>query len=75
MHCIVTRIVLVPIGSSTTSVQQHKKSEKKWKRELKSLRKNNNMLYSISKKSGSLCEIKKIGAKSSKKASVSSSED
>ena len=49
-----------PIGSRTHDVQQHKKSENKCKKELKALNKQNKMLYSIAKKSGSRCEIQKI---------------
>ena len=52
-----------PIGSRTHALQQHKKSENKWKNELKSFKNQNNMLYSIAKKSGLLCKtqtIKKI---------------
>ena len=68
----------VSIGSRTHSVQQHKKSEKKCKKDLKSLKNQNKMLYSISKKSGlrrEIKKIKKIREKASKKTSISSSED
>ena len=67
-----------PIGSRTHAVQQHKKSEKKCKKELKALNKQNKMLYSIAKKSGSRCEIKntkKIKSTADKKSSNSSSDD
>ena len=66
-----------PIGSRTHVVQQHKKSEKKWKKELKSLKKQNNMLYSIAKKLGSRREIQKIKKmrKEASKETYSSSED
>ena len=66
------------IGRITNAVQQHKMYENKQKKELKSLKKQNNILYSISKKSGSRREIKNINnirAKYSKKTSVSSSKD
>ena len=49
-----------PIESRTHDVQQNKKSEKKWKKDLKALRNQNKMLYSISKKSGLRREINKI---------------
>ena len=59
-------------------MQHHNKSEKKWKKELKALNKQNKMLYSIAKKFGSRREIKnikKIREKAYKMTSVSSSED
>ena len=40
------------VGSRANTVKQYKKSEK-WKKELKSLRKQNKMLYTIVNKSGS----------------------
>ena len=49
-----------PVGSRNHDVQQHKKYENKWKKELKVLKKQNKMLYIIAKKSGSLREIQKI---------------
>ena len=49
-----------PIGSRNHAVQQHKKSESKCKKDLKALKKQKNMIYSIAKKSVSLREIKKI---------------
>ena len=49
-----------PIGSSNHVVKQHKKSENKWKKELKALKKQNKMIYSISKNSVSHREIQKI---------------
>ena len=66
-----------PIVSRTRAVQHHSNSENKWNKELKYLNKQNKMLYSIPKKSGSRREIKnikKIRAKASKKTSVFSSE-
>ena len=65
------------IGSRNHSVQQHKKSENKWKKELKALKKQNKMLYSIAKKSGSRREIQKIKKmkEESSKDAYSSSED
>lgn len=62
------------LGNRDDSVKNYKKSEHKWKRELKSLNNQNKMLYSIAKKSGSsreLKNIKKIKAKASKKCSYS----
>ena len=64
------------------SVKQYKNSKGKWKKDIKSLKNQNNLLYIISKKSGSRREIKKINnirSKASKKrrdgSSNSSSED
>ena len=65
------------MGSRTDDVKHYKKSEKKWKKDLKALKKHNNMLYSITNKSGSRREIKKtnkIRANASKKSSDSSSD-
>ena len=66
-----------PVRIRTHAVQQHKKSENKWKKELKSLKKQNNMLYSIAKKLGSRREIQEINKirKESSKETYSSSED
>ena len=66
-----------PISSRNHNVQQHKKSEKKWKKELKALKDQNKMLYSIAKNSGSRCEIQKIQKirKEASKDTYSSSED
>ena len=63
------------IRSSTDSLKQYKRSENKRKKELKSLKKQNKILYSITKKSGSHREIKKIREKDSKKTINSSSDD
>ena len=66
-----------PIGSRTHAVKHHKKFEK-WNKELKYLKKQNTILYSIAKKSGprrEIKKIKKIRAEASKNTSVSSSED
>ena len=52
------------------SVKQYKNSKGKWKKDIKSLKKQNKLLYIISKKSGSRREIKKINnirSKASKK--------
>ena len=65
------------VGIRNDTVKQYKKSENKWKKYLKSLKKQNKMLYIISKKSGSRHEInmiKNIKAKASKKYSDSSSD-
>ena len=40
-------------------MKQYKKSENKWKKELKDLKNQNKTLYKISKKSGSRREVKK----------------
>ena len=40
-----------PVGSSAEAVKQYQKSDSKWKKELKTLKKQKNMLFSISKKS------------------------
>ena len=48
------------MGSRADTVKQYKKSEKKWKKELKCINKQKNMLYIIAKKAGSRREIKKI---------------
>ena len=39
------------IGSRNNAVQQYNKSENKWKKDLKYIKKKNKMLYSIAKKS------------------------
>ena len=41
------------LGNRADVVKHDKKSEHKWKKELKALKKQNKILYSISKKSGS----------------------
>ena len=51
----------LPIGSRTNTVQQHKKSYNKWKKELQYLKKQNQTLYSIAKKYFSRREIKDQG--------------
>ena len=66
------------IWSRTHAVQQYKKSENKWNKELKPLKKQKNMIYIIAKKSYLHREtktIKKIKSEASKKTSISSSED
>ena len=70
--------MVITIGMRNIAVQQYKKSEKRQKKDLKSLKKKNQMLYSITKKSvlgREINKIKNIRAKSSKKTSVSSSDD
>ena len=44
--------------SRSNAVKQCKKSENKWKKELKDLNKKNKLIYSIAKKSGLRCELK-----------------
>ena len=59
------------VGSRDDTLKQYHKSDNKWKKELKYHRKQNKILYSITKKSGSRCEtsnIKKIRAKFSRKS-------
>ena len=66
------------MGSRADDVKQYKKSENKWKNELKANKNQNKIIYNISKKSGLRHEIKNINnirAKASKKANVSSSDD
>ena len=55
------------MGSRDEAVKRYKKSESKRKKELKALKKQNNMLFSIANKSGSRRDIKKIRDKSSKR--------
>ena len=69
-------------GIRADTVKQYKKSENKWRKELKTLKEKNKMLYNIAKKSGSRLEInniKKIREKDSNKCchsiSGSSSDD
>ena len=63
------------MGSRTNYVKQYKNSENKCKKDLKSLKKQNKMLYRIAKKSFSHREIKRIRAKASMNTSISSSDD
>ena len=47
------RDVLVgALGNRYTAVKQYKKYKNKWKREMKALKKQNKMIYIITKKSG-----------------------
>ena len=48
------------LGNRADSVNNYKKSEHKWNKDLKVLKNQNKMLYRISKKSGSRRELKKI---------------
>ena len=57
------------LGNRTDAVKHYKKSEQKWKMELKDLNKQNNMLFSMSKKPGLYCDIKNIRAEASKRRS------
>ena len=66
------------VGSRNDTVKQYKKSENKRKKDIKALKKKNNMIYSIANKSGlrrEINNIKKIRAKVSKKVSKSPSDD
>ena len=70
------------MGSRADTAKHDKKSENKWKKELKAPKKQNKMIYSTTNKSGSRHEIKKIKnirEKNSKKSrhsrSDSSSDD
>ena len=49
-----------PMGISYEAMKQWKKSENKWKKDLKAIKKQNNIIYSIAKNNGSRREIKKI---------------
>ena len=63
------------MGSRDESIKQYKKFEIKWKKELKDLKKQNNMIFRISKKSGLCRKLKKINnirEKASKKRCDSS---
>ena len=65
-----------PLEGRSEAVKQYKKSKNKWKNDMKALNKQNKILYSIAKKSGSrreLKNIKNINAKYSKKRCDSSS--
>ena len=69
-HKSVKRGLGVPLRIRAEAVKQFNKSKNKLKKDLKALKKQNKTIYSISKKSGSRCElkrIKKIKAKASKK--------
>ena len=69
--------LVIHLGNKYEAVKQFKKSKNKWKKELKALKKQNKIMYSISKKSGlrhKLNNIKNIKAKASKKHSNYSSE-
>ena len=60
-----------------TDFKQYLKTEKKWKRELKDIKKQNKMLFIMAKRSGSRHELKSINnvrAKSSKKHGYSISD-
>ena len=48
------------LGDRDSAVNHYKKSEQKWKKYLKALKKQNKILYSISKKSGLRRELKDI---------------
>ena len=64
------------MGNSADTVKKYKTSEKKWKKDLKYIKKQNKIICSISKKSGSRREIKDINniqEKYSKKGHQSSS--
>ena len=67
--------LVIHLGNKYKAVKQFKKSKNKWKKELKALKNQNKILYSIAKKSGlrhKLKNIKNIKAKVSKKRSYSS---
>ena len=58
------------LGNRSTADNQYRNSNKNWKRELEPLNKQNKMLFSMTKPSGScreLKKIKKIRSKASKK--------
>ena len=65
------------LGNRTDAVNHYQKTEKKRKREMKDLKKNN-IIYIMVKKSGSRCDpkkIKKTNNKSPKECSYSRSDD
>ena len=49
-----------PMVIRTNAVQQYTRYENKWNKDMKSFKKQDKMLYSIAKKSGSRREIQKI---------------
>ena len=60
------------LGNRADAIKHYKKSEHKWRKELKALKKQNEMLYRISNNSGSrhkLKRIKNIKAKACRKRS------
>ena len=66
----------VPLGNRANFVNHYQKTEKKWRREMKTLKKQKNMLFTMADKSVSCHEIKKINKmnfKVSKKLSYSGS--
>ena len=48
------------LGNRSTSVNQYYKSEKNWKRDMKSLKKQNKIIFRMTKWSGSRHELNKI---------------
>ena len=65
------------IGNRDDSVKNYNKSEHKWKKDLKSLKKKNKILFSAAKNSGSRCELNNINnirSKASKKCRYPSSD-
>ena len=66
------------LGNRADDAKYYNKSEHKWKKELKFLKKKNKILFSTAKKSGSRRELKNtknIKAKASKKRRYSSSDN
>ena len=64
------------LGNSSYAFKHYQKTEKKWKRDLKDLKKQNKILFSMFKRLGShreLKKIKKIKTKAYTKSSYSSS--
>ena len=64
------------MGNGSDAINNYQKNEKKWKRDLKALKNQRKIIFSMDKKSGLRREhkkIKKIKEKSSKKCSYSSS--
>ena len=54
------------LGNRADAVKHYQKTENKWKRELKNIRKQNTTLFSMAKLLGSLLELKKINNTHSK---------
>ena len=70
--------MVIPMGIRNEAVKQYNKPEKYLRKELKALKNHNKMLYRITKKYGSCCDIKKIKKireKASKKTRKSSRDD
>ena len=54
------------LGNRDTDVKKYHKAEKNWKMELKAIKKQNKMIFSMAKRLGSCRELKKIHTKANK---------